>query len=282
MISGFFLYKKDGIGTDRLTRVLKHISVIALWSSLFYICWGELMAMKEGGVFVPTARQFIKWIFLNEFPFAMQLWYLYAYIYVLLVVMAVDRYHKWNQLFMAAPVLLLPNIVFYFLPYCGVNLTHFFVRNFLFTGLPFFAIGAMIKSAGPTHRIRRFGSLWWVLALAAISCAEGLLPRQGDELDLYLSTPFLSISLFCMFLSMKVEKPNLLSKIGQRDSLYIYIFHILFITKTISIGDKLGLGPAMGWIAPLAVFAVTLAVVVVCRTLFALAKRAFGYCRFFC
>lgn len=47
--------------------------------------------------------------------------------------------------------------------------------------------------------------------------------------DHYISTTFLAISLFLLFVSHKQETPDILSRLGEKDSLYIYIFHPLFI-----------------------------------------------------
>lgn len=47
--------------------------------------------------------------------------------------------------------------------------------------------------------------------------------------DHYISTTFLAVSLFLLFTTFKQETPNFLSRIGEKDSLYIYILHPLFI-----------------------------------------------------
>lgn len=48
--------------------------------------------------------------------------------------------------------------------------------------------------------------------------------------DHYISSTFLAVSLFLLFLSLKQSKVNVFSKLGEKDSLYIYIFHPLFMT----------------------------------------------------
>lgn len=45
----------------------------------------------------------------------------------------------------------------------------------------------------------------------------------------YLSTTFLAICLFLLVLSFKNIKSSRVSLLGERDSLYIYVFHPLFI-----------------------------------------------------
>lgn len=45
----------------------------------------------------------------------------------------------------------------------------------------------------------------------------------------YLSTTFLAICLFVFALSFKNVHSSKVSQLGERDSLYIYVFHPLFI-----------------------------------------------------
>lgn len=42
--------------------------------------------------------------------------------------------------------------------------------------------------------------------------------------DHYISSTFLAVSLFLLFLSLKQSKVNAFSKLGEKDSLYIYIY----------------------------------------------------------
>lgn len=54
--------------------------------------------------------------------------------------------------------------------------------------------------------------------------------QKNPVRDHYLSTTGLALSLFLLFVSNRHSAKNtLLSKIGEKDSLYIYIFHPLFL-----------------------------------------------------
>ena len=59
-----------------------------------------------------NAKEWIDFIVLNENPFGFHLWYLGAYLYVLLIVGFVDKYDKWNYLFMLIPILLAGDLIF--------------------------------------------------------------------------------------------------------------------------------------------------------------------------
>ena len=83
----------------------------------------------------------------------------------------------------------------------------------------------------------------------------------------YLSTTFLAVSVFLLALSIKTEGFSVLSDIGKKDCLYIYIFHIV-VASGISIAvvrlpDFLGLG--YSYMAPLVVFLTTILLIVLLR-----------------
>lgn len=81
----------------------------------------------------------------------------------------------------------------------------------------------------------------------------------------YISSTFLAISLFWLLMSIKVEKPSVLSKLGERDSLYIYIFHPIFMWIMSTGFKKTVLLDMYSWIAPFAVLVSTLAFIYALR-----------------
>lgn len=146
IISGYLLYKEAGIGTERIRRNLKHVAKITLWATVLFFFWKEFTSFKHGG-YMPSARQMLEWVVLNDCPFGFHLWYLYAYIYVLMIVMGIDKYKQWRWLFISIPLLLLTDLSFgkYSLVLFNREYPFIFVRNFLFVGLPYFALGAFLK-----------------------------------------------------------------------------------------------------------------------------------------
>ena len=78
--------------------------------------------------------------------------------------------------------------------------------------------------------------------------------------DQYLSTAPLSICLFLLFLTFRPSKPGLASRLGEKDSLYLYIFHPLLITF-FGIAMKFLPAPvpeAYAWLSPFVVIVATL------------------------
>ena len=75
----------------------------------------------------------------------------------------------------------------------------------------------------------------------------------------------MAICLFLLLMTIKVEKPSVLSKIGERDTLHIYIFHPIFIWVMSTGFKKMGLLDVYSWIAPLAILASTMAFIYALR-----------------
>ena len=77
MISGFLLYDGHGIGRERLSHNIRHILHILLWATLLFVLAKETVSVvREGTLFVPSPRQWIAFVVLNENPFGFHLWYL--------------------------------------------------------------------------------------------------------------------------------------------------------------------------------------------------------------
>ena len=269
MISGFLLYKKEGIGKDRIFRNIRHILLITMWATLLYIIWKEIVMIRQGG-FLPSSRDFLKWIFLNDCPFAGHLWYLYAYIYVLLIVSLIDKLRLWKYLFMLAPLLLIIELSFgeYSLIIFNRTFPVNYVRNFLFVGFPYFAIGAFFKN-NPTYCFMNNKVLWGgVILFSLTSLLEKYILIQIDKVPIrehYFSSTFLAISLFMLLLSFNINKPNVFSRLGEKDSLYIYIIHPIIITIIGVVFNSIGLTALYSWIAPFLVVIVVMYLIYVLR-----------------
>ena len=100
--------------------------------------------INQGSVYIPSLRELFNFIVLNENPFGGHLWYLGAYLYVLLIAMIISKYKIWKYMFYAIPILLLTDLILgkYSLLFLDREFPVIYVRNFLFVGLPYFALGA--------------------------------------------------------------------------------------------------------------------------------------------
>ena len=148
IISGYLLFDADGIKYERLIRSLSHVGKISLWATLFFFIWKEtIKILGSHSIWIPSRESLINWLLFNENPFASHLWYLFAYLYVLIIILFVNYLGKWKILYWMIPFLLMIDLIFgkYSLLLWGWEPPYFVVRNFLFVGLPYFAIGTIIK-----------------------------------------------------------------------------------------------------------------------------------------
>jgi surface polysaccharide O-acyltransferase-like enzyme len=235
MISGYFTYGRSDMGAllcKRMVAVFKIFCWAFLFYSLVYIVphgWQEYIFYFK--------MYIIDFLCYNSTIYGWHLWYLHAYLYVLAIVWCVDRCKLYKYLFLAIPFLIIAAVLLgkYHVFLGGSSLPLCVSRNFFFTGLPFFALGMLLKryEALVCRYIRLLPALLLVALFYAMGLGEiyalGLFFNNGD---LYISTAFMSIALFVLFLNFKLSGDNIISKIGREDSLYIYVFH-LFVSQEI-------------------------------------------------
>lgn len=274
MISGYLLFDKEQktIFPERIKRNIIHIGKILLWATLFYMIWDEVLYITshDGHFWVPPAIRWIKMLVLNVPLFGHHLWYLFAYVYVLFIIIIVARNDKWKFLYYMIPLLLIPHII---LLLSGRYLSIFLVRNFLFLGLPFFAIGTFIKAKSSSICKIKPYSVFLFFGIVVFSVSS-LLERQillslgkFAVRELYISSFFLAICLFLLTLTFESKNKSWLSEMGEKNSLYIYIFHPVFVYCCRYIFNHANLSEVYMYIAPVVVLASTLVFVKCLRLL---------------
>lgn len=215
-------------GSRRMLRIIVYSSVLFAFSTL-------VVYHFRLSTIMPTSQELWDFLILNENPWGFHLWYLGAYLYVLLICIVIEKYNLWRWAFYAIPLLLVTDLIFG--KYCLLLFKHEFpyiyVRNFLFVGLPYFIIGVYMKRNKPRLKIKK--ELIWggIVLFSFTSLLENRLLislNLNPERDHYLSSTPLAILLFVLFYNIKQNRPSLISRIGEQDSLYIYVLHPLWIT----------------------------------------------------
>lgn len=229
MLSGYFIYREDGINEKLQQRIVPMLKILC-WGALFHI--GILIILEDFSIFNKVSLTSIKnLIFYNNFIFSRHLWYIHAYLYVLVIILIANRFNFYKALIYATPVLLAGGVILgkYHEPIFGENIDTYFSRNFLFTGLPFFIIGMVIREKRLAQHIN--------LKLATIGCLifyiTGIIEAKNFKIcynsgDLYITTAFMAFFILMLSLNIEQRKENILSRMGREDSLYIYIFHLIF------------------------------------------------------
>lgn len=85
----------------------------------------------------------------------------------------------------------------------------------------------------------------------------------------YVSTTFLAICLFMFVLSFKNVHNSKVSQLGERDSLYIYIFHPLFVMTLPMVIKRMPIlmSTSYQYVAPLIVLVTTIMLTLFLRTI---------------
>ena len=246
IISGYLFYTDDKMRLgEHLKRSINKIFQILLWSTLLFAAVKFLFAFKNDDFSFLNLKALGKFILLNENPFSFHLWYIGAYLYTLIIVFFSVKYNKLKYIRWCVPFLLLLDLCLgkYSLVIWHKEFPFIWVRNFLCVGVPYFFIGMSLRQL--KEKILNFKYLAWggVILFSLTSLMENRLLIEfhaNATRDHYSSTTFLSIALFILFLSINQAKTNTLSTLGEKDSLYIYLFHPLFMTFFSIVNKYLG------------------------------------------
>ena len=232
MISGYLIYQ--GIVTkDRYLKSVRRILKIFVFSSITYYIAYFLIHSFEW--YQPSLKDIIVFLTINDVAFAGHLWYLSAYLYVLFFIYILYAIKKEKLLKVLVPVLVII--------YCGFDLysilNHsprrltivFLFRSWLFTGLPFFMLGAFISRTKEymlmvSHKVVII-ILVTIMYVAIIE--QNILGGINHVSDIYFTTWFFSFLLFWLFLYIEFPKNNIFAVIGEKYSLYIYIIHPIIV-----------------------------------------------------
>ena len=270
IISGYFLMGENM--RQRMWKGCGKMVRIIIYSTLLFVIVNLILHHFIFSSIVPTTEKFLEFVFFNENPWGFHLWYLGAYLYVLLICIAIARYDKWRITYMFVPILLVTDLLFgkYSLLILHHEFPYIYVRNFLFVGLPYFLIGTYIRQKDIV--VTNYREIVWggvILAIFTSILEKHMLVQLGlnAERDHYISTTPLAILLFIWFLSRHQIAPTVLSKIGNRDSLWIYILHPLWITFFSIVNPHMPdvMQNVYGYIAPLLVLGCTMVMIVLLR-----------------
>ena len=279
MITGFFYS-----GTEkrhRETAQIKKIFRLAVFASILFFVWEVLVYSLSGELesYLSNCfslRSVLGFIFLNYTPICGHLWYLFAILYVLVIVYFAKRHNFMKVLYILTPFLLIGDQLLgnYSKFLFGFVLARRCVRNFLFVGIPYFCIGNLIFR----FKDRIFAVPYLSAKCAALSvlfCVTTVLERlflvsknACSLRDHGMSILFLSVSLFILFISVyKKRTPSaaesLAATIGRRYSSSIYIIHPIFIRIVDFLMKQIGIFDIYIHFSAVIIFAVTAAAVII-------------------
>lgn len=250
MTSGYFTYETP---LSNFLKRWKRIGKILLCSILFYIFlyfavdyyWG-LSLLK-----IPhTADDIWKILLFNDLHTLGRghLWYLAAYLYVI-AFFALLKKTNCTKLISLLPTLLVPFIIISL-----ASKEFHYSNNFMFIGIPCFAIGILTKKycsiISPVFRYLSGGIALFSIMLLIVGIANPIVSVIFQWL--------FAISLFIFFTSIKQYRSNIFSKIGEHYTLYIYVFHMAVIDLFFNTEFAHRYFYHMSFVSPIIVFFLTL------------------------
>lgn len=240
LISGYFNYNSN---CNKLTnKVLKQLNIFVVSFIIYYIYINmESFILMKNYDFISfnvslfSLTNILKLLLFNWTSFiSSHLWFLLALIFCYLFLIVVKQ-----------KKVSLNEKVFVFLPIIGYTIgiflikfydesTMFLVRNWIFTGIPFFMIGYFIRK-NKEIILNKITSKKLIVISAVgllLSIIERILIKLilDGKLTLYLGTYIFVVSIFIFSIkNPKIVKKSIFSFIGEKISLYIYIIHYMFI-----------------------------------------------------
>lgn len=279
MITGFFY--SDTIRKGKQKKQILKILRIGILANLFYFVWDLFVVYYYGTGNIEgklqkllTPEKIRDLLITNESPFRSHLWYLGAILYVLILAAWLVKKEKQYWMLILTPFLLAGDLIFgkYSLLLWNQEIDYIYVRNYLFVGIPYFAIGWALG----IHKEKKLEkSSWWkgllFLAGGAVFTWTSFCERRYLESvqanaprEHYISTTFLTMCVFCVFLCWAgFYKRRILTGffawLGRNCATMIYILHPAVIT-VMDLYLKDGTDPwsmAYSTYAPVLIFACT-------------------------
>lgn len=216
MVSGYFCYGK----TDYLKKI-KHIGVIILGAMIFYL----VVTPINKTIFSIKLRRLMSWLIFNVPPFATHLWFLFALLYDYLLFALFERWKLRKFAYFLIPV----GIITYIFMAQGAHLLGIFVknrsyRNFLIEGFPLFTLGFWIHEHQDDIQISD-RSLFWIVVITTLLCpVERLLMGRDFGVNIVSFLQVIALFLFAVK-NPSIGAERLLSKLGFKYSMYIYVIH---------------------------------------------------------
>lgn len=285
MISGFFMYHPDAVTVKRKARkAIPRILAIACLSSLLYLAVGIVQSYtgeSTGGIVhffskLCSLRVIVKLIVFNVPLAGTPLWYLFAYLYVLI-------FYYWGASFVlkhrGVTISLSVGLLLVFAIYDAYSVKLFgnisafgihdltgnsiFVRNAYFDGLPFFTLGFWFKERMRDDSFQGKTPILIVCALAFYALSLWEHTFIGKSAEISFGTILLSICVFILTVKHRnLFSRTILPKLGRLYSLYIYIFHSVVALAFMLVFEKMdifsGVRPVYILLKPVLIFSVSL------------------------
>lgn len=232
-ISGFFSLS---VSSERLVRRIERLALLVVAAVLFYLVTafvGITPSLETclGGPGFPALGSVVESFFIwNAYPPAYPLWFLFALMYVYVVLIAAQRFGGYRTICIAGGVLLVARVIMSELGAYVVPLSDP-MRSWLFTGVPCFALGLWMRNN--EQSFATYGTTRSMLTFAG-GCALALLESHLFGLqEMYIGSLVAVVGAFAFAIAHPLANLPTGSPLGVlRDpdvSTIAYIVHYAFV-----------------------------------------------------
>lgn len=252
MVSGYFCDTSDRDKLEkRLPAKCKHILGISVIGCVYYFIFNVMIAVfgdshgsvedvveRVTSVFEP--QKLLEWVVFNQDPFINIMWFTFALLYcyfLLWVINHFDWYKKifWCILFLLGVHMILGNVLILF----GIEVSKLYYRNFLLFGLPFLLLGVWLRR-NQVRVLEKISTGTTIILMAAgplLSIAEWFVFGRRE---LFFGSILFVIGAFVYALHKpEAKQKSVITAIGERYSLFVYIVHVSLISVLDRLAYKL-------------------------------------------
>lgn len=266
--SGYFL-TKSGWKVEKSALVRKVIKLLKYFIVPFmvYLIYAIIRNTIE-----LSWWKLCRFIIFNDTTIAVGvLWYLLASIYCYIAYAVFEKIFKENVLKVLFVISAISLIISYVIRIWMVvtsneqmyyDLAYMF-RNWLFFGIPMFTLGLVLRKYEEClKKVTKNKAVVFLIIGFVFEIIEAYVIRLG--VDFYIGSIIVTIAIFILSQRKELKKSNVvfdfITVIGQRYSLFIYLWHILVMYIVTQIFSQMGLNSReiIKWTMPIIVFAVTL------------------------
>jgi surface polysaccharide O-acyltransferase-like enzyme len=234
MVSGFYLYNEQ---KELIIEKIKKSIIKVFWIIIEVGIVYTLLRIIKSYIFkIDISNQnfdLVPFILYNDCNFTEHLWYLFAFIYVLIILLLIYKLDLSKYLIYLLPLLIIVHIVFSIWSRTTIVNAGWYELNWLVAGMPYVIIGILVKKHFTTFKTIKSKNLIFVICFLIICLyvEHFIFKRFFGRGPGVISVFLLAVSSF-VYLSLNyrvvnVKWENRLANLGLKNSLNIYLYHVL-------------------------------------------------------
>lgn len=230
MLSGYFAFDKDRHGL--FGQAIKNLRLF-IFALAVNFGWDVVLSLLRGNAAELLSQRLsltaiLEGTLLNTGVLVGHLWFLLALVYVyVLYALFLRESRAVTRACVGLTLLVALYSLRELLRWMGVADVVYYLRNFLFVGMPLFVLGTL--AAEHRDKLVKIKPVAWTLAGivgAALSVVERL---TLGSCDVYLGTPLLAAAFFALSALNILPCSNLFAELGRKYSRDIYVFHTIVL-----------------------------------------------------